>query len=69
MTKEDINKGMEALWRYVRSLGRLDKGTPGWIGLTEYELNREANLSTDYYIFRAGAEWAAQRLKEKNTNS
>jgi len=67
MTK-DINRGMEALWKYVRSLGRLN-GTPGWIGLNEYELNREASMSVDYYTFRAGAEWAAQRLKEKNTNS
>jgi len=46
----------------------MDKGRPGWIGLTEHELNKEANLSADYYTFRAGAEWAAQRLKEKNTN-
>jgi hypothetical protein len=64
MTK-DINRGMEALWKYVRSLGRLN-GTPNWIGLNEYELNREASMSVDYYTFRAGAEWAEQRLKEKN---
>lgn len=64
MTK-DINRGMEALWKYVRSLGR-SNGKPGWIGLTEHELNKEANLSADYYTFRAGAEWAEQRLKEKN---
>jgi hypothetical protein len=61
----DINRGMEALWKYVRSLGKPSK--PGWVGLTEHEVNREANLSTDYYTFRAGAEWAEQRLKEKNT--
>lgn len=64
MTK-DINRGMEALWKYVRSLGRLN-GAPSWIGLNEYELNREANLSVDYYTFKAGALWAEQRLKEKN---
>ena len=63
----DINRGMEALWRYVRSLGRLEKYKPEWVDLNEYELNREANLSVDYYTFRAGAEWAAQRLKEKNS--
>jgi hypothetical protein len=63
----DINRGMEALWRYVRTLGRLEKYQPEWIGLSEYELHREANLSVDYYTFKAGAEWAAQRLKEKNT--
>jgi hypothetical protein len=67
MTREDVNRGMEALWRYVRSLGRLDKPGRGWVGLTEYEVNREANLAVDYYTFRAGAEWAEQRLKEKNT--
>ena len=33
MTK-DINRGMEALWKYVRSLGRLNN-MPGWIGLGE----------------------------------
>lgn len=64
MTREDINKGMEALWKYVRSLGEPKRP---WAGLTEYELNREANMSADYYTFRAGAEWAEQRLKEKNT--
>jgi hypothetical protein len=69
MTKDNVNRGMEALWRYVRSLGRLEKYKPEWVGLTEYELNREANMSADYYTFRAGAEWAEQRLKEKNTNS
>jgi hypothetical protein len=63
----DINRGMEALWRYVRSLGRLDKPDQNWIGLSEDELNREANLSVDYYTFKAGALWAEQRLKEKNT--
>jgi hypothetical protein len=64
MTK-DINRGMEALWKYVRSLGRLNN-IPGWIGLDQNELNREANLSVDYYTFKAGALWAEQRLKEKN---
>jgi hypothetical protein len=56
---------MEALWRYVRSLGRQDKRE--WVGLSEYDLHREAHLSVDYYTFRAGAEWAAERLKERNT--
>jgi hypothetical protein len=66
MTREDVNRGMEALWRYVRSLGRLDKPGRGWVGLTEYEVNREASMSPDYYTFRSGVEWAEQRLKEKN---
>ena len=66
MTK-DINRGMEALWRYVKGLGPLTRSRRPWAGLTEYELSREANMSADYYTFRAGAEWAEQRLKEKNT--
>jgi len=61
----DENKGMKSLWDYVRSLDRPKKRP--WAGLTEYELNREASMSPDYYTFRAGAEWAEQRLKERNT--
>lgn len=67
MTK-DINRGMEALWRYVRSLGRLD-GKPDWIGLADHEVEKEANLSPDYYTFRAAAAWAEAKLKERNSNT
>ena len=65
MTK-DINRGMEALWRYVRSLGRMDAPKKAWVSLTFSEIEKEANMSPDYYTFRAGVEWAEQRLKEKN---
>lgn len=34
---QDINKGMEALWRYVRSLGRPEKRE--WVGLTLDEID------------------------------
>lgn len=65
MTK-DINRGMEALWRYVRSLGKMDTPKRAWVSLTFSEIEKEANLSPDYFAFRSGVEWAEQRLKEKN---
>jgi hypothetical protein len=65
MTK-DINRGMEALWKYVRGLGKMDAPKRAWVSLTFAEVEKEANLAPDYFAFRAGVEWAEQRLKEKN---
>jgi hypothetical protein len=58
---------MEALWRYVKTLGPLNKPRRPWVGLTAFEVEREASLATDYFAFKAAVEWAEQRLKEKNT--
>lgn len=63
--KNDVNRGMEALWRYVRSLGKPAK--PDWIGIADHELEKEANMSTDYYVFKTAVRWAEQRLKERNS--
>jgi hypothetical protein len=38
-----------------------------WIGLTEDEVELEADEATDYYTFKRAVRWAEQRLKERNT--
>ena len=38
-----------------------------WIGLSEDEIESEADEATDYYTFKAAVRWAEQRLKERNT--
>lgn len=37
-----------------------------WVGLTEAEVELEADQVTDYYTFKWAVRWAEQRLKEKN---
>lgn len=45
----------------------LDDRPLEWVGLSEDEIESEADEATDYYTFKAAVRWAGQRLKERNT--
>ena len=60
---QDINKGMEALWRYVRSLGRTEKRE--WVGLTDEDIEQEFGFIDE--LLRDCVYRTEAKLKEKNT--
>ena len=63
ITKQNVSAGDISNERVAETA----KQRHDWIGLTEDEVELEADEATDYYTFKRAVRWAEQRLKERNT--